>query len=80
MTFVGAIESDRQALMVMKKAMAIAKSEMKKEDWFEISKMIISLAGMSYKFKGNGGEDMIDKSEIISCILGLLKQMLTSFI
>ena len=41
--------------------------------------MVIAIAGVSNKFKGQG-DDSIDKSEIIMTVLGLVKKMVASFI
>jgi hypothetical protein len=65
MAFAEAIENDKQAMMVLKKAMVIAKAE--KEDidgCYEISKMVISIAGVLGKFTSQDDQP-IDKSEII---------------
>jgi hypothetical protein len=64
-------------MMVLKKAMAQAEAEAAKESWFEVSKMVIEIAGASNKFKV---EEVIDKSDIINFVLGLIKKMVASFI
>jgi hypothetical protein len=41
--------------------------------------MVVAIAGVSNKFKGQGG-DPIDKSEVIMTVLGLVKKIVASFI